>query len=354
LIIQEQQMTQINRRALLLGAAGTLFAPAVMRAADAPTPIRFTLDWKLQGMHAPFFMARKKGYFSEQGLDVTIDQGEGSAATTSRVMSGAYDSGFGDINAIIEQASKKPGEAPLMVYQYYNRPPFIICVRESSGIKTLKDFEGRTIGAPAGSAAARLIPVLAKHNGLDATKVNMSNLQPSLLEQLLVKGQVDGISSYDNNVYMNLLQQGQDPDKDFRWFHFGDYGLNLYANGVMVSRKLAKENPKAVTGLVRAINRATRETAADLDSGIAVLMRIEPLLNERIERQRADYCFRKSYMTAETDLLGFGEVDDKRLTESIQIVAEAFGLANLPPASEIFDHGFLPPKSERTFKYTST
>lgn len=346
-------MLKIDRRQVLMGGAALLAAPSVLKAQGALTQVRFTLDWKLQGPHAFYFLARERGYFRAEGLDVIIDQGEGSAATTSRVMSGAYDAGFGDINAMIEQAAKKPGEAPVMVYQYYNRPPFIIVVKKSSAINTLKDFEGRVIGAPAGSAAARLIPALAKLNGIDASKIKFSNMQLSLQEQMLIKDQIDGVSSYDNNVYINLLLQGQDPDKDFRWFHFGDYGLNLYANGVMVSQKMLKEKPDKVAGLVRAINRATRETAADLDTSIAYLTKVEPLLNGKMEKRRLDYCFKQSFMSPETDANGFGDVDDARLQKAIDIVADAFGLPRTPQASEVFNHSFLPPKAERTFKYTA-
>src|ERR1700735_395011 len=76
-------MKSITRRSMILGAA-TL--PLVTRyaAAAQPTKIRFTLDWKYQGVHAWFYVARDKGYFSDEGLDVVIDQGEGSAATISR------------------------------------------------------------------------------------------------------------------------------------------------------------------------------------------------------------------------------------------------------------------------------
>ena len=67
------------------------------------------MDWKLQGIHAWFYWAQEKGYFAAEKLDVTIDQGEGSAASVTRVMSGAYDAGFGDANAVIQNAATKPG-----------------------------------------------------------------------------------------------------------------------------------------------------------------------------------------------------------------------------------------------------
>ena len=108
---------KVMRRAILAIISTAVLALPTVAAAQRLVPIKFTLDWKIQGVHAPFYIAQERGYFKAEGLDVTIDQGVGSGATTNRVMTGAYDAGFGDINPIIEQAALRPGQAPVMVYQ---------------------------------------------------------------------------------------------------------------------------------------------------------------------------------------------------------------------------------------------
>ena len=134
---------------------------------------------------------KDKGYFAAEGLDVEIDQGTGSAATVSRIASGTYDAGFGDMNAIIQMAGTKPGEQPVMVYMIYNTPPFALITKAASPIKTLKDVEGKKMGTPAGGAAGILFSSLAKVNGIDASKVSMVNMAPNLQEQMLLNGDVD-------------------------------------------------------------------------------------------------------------------------------------------------------------------
>lgn len=335
----------------LFGAALAMLAGAAPAFAEM-TDIRFTLGWKTQGSDAPFLLALHKGYFEEEGLNVTIDQGEGSAATVTRIMGGAYDAGFGDINAIIQNAAARPGEAPVMVYQLWNRPPFAIVTPKTAGIESPADFEGKTLGGAQGTPTTRLFPVFAELNGIDLEKVAQENMAPNLQEPMMIRGDIDDAFVFTSTSWFNLIANRQDPANDYNWFNFEDYGMDLYSNGLMVSRAMLAENPEAVAGLVRAVNKATMEVAANQDSSVEAIMAFDNLVNPELERARLEFALTNLMNAPEVTEIGMGDLVDERLTRSIEIVAKGYGLDRLPEASEIFDRSFLPPMDTRTFEVT--
>ena len=336
-------MTRILFR--LFAAAALMLSTAVH--AQEPTTIKFVLDWKFQGIHAWYFLAQERGYFTQEKLDVRFDQGDGSANAVTKVMAGTYQAAFGDLNAIVQNAATRPANTPVMVYMIYNRAPFALIVKSGSPIRTLKDLQGRTLGSPAGGAALRMFPLMAASNGVDASKVKWTNMAPNLQEQMMLKDHVEGSAVFSVTSYMNLVAQGVDPDKDIRWFHYGDHGVDLYGNGVLVSRQFLNDKPQAVAGLVRAVNRGLRDTVADPDAAIAALMKREPLLNAALEKRRLLYTLRTVMLTPEVAASGMGDVSDARFARFFIQVKEAFDLPRVPTAAEVFDRRFLPPLAER-------
>lgn len=340
----------MSLRSLLTAAiAGVVFIAGAAHAQDK-TKVRFTLDWKYQGLHAFVFWAQDKGYFAAEGLDVAIDQGTGSAATVTRIVSGTYDAGFGDVNAIIQLAGTKPGEQPKMVYMIYNKAPFALITKASGPIKTIKDVVGKKLGTPAGGASGQLFPALAKANGIDPAAVPVVNMAPNLQEQMLINDQVDFSAIFTVTSYINLIGMKVDPDKDIRWMFYSDLGLDLYSNGIMVSQKMLKENPKAVTGLVKALNRALIDVAAKPDEAMVLMMKVEPLMNQELEKKRLIYAIKTHFVTPETDEIGIGAIKPERMAKAIGTLVETYNLPHKPTVADIFDSSFLPPKSERVLK----
>jgi NitT/TauT family transport system substrate-binding protein len=335
----------IAKLVALAAACGIALATALPAAAQ--TPIKMVLNWKYEGPQAWFFLAQDKGYFKAEGLDVTIDQGEGSAASIPKVAAGAYQAGFGDLNALIDLAAKRPDDAPVAVYMLYNTPPFTIVVKRDSPIKTPKDLEGKTIGGPANDGALKLFPAFAKITKLDPAKVNIVNMAPNLREQMLVRGQIDASFGYVTTVSFSAKAMGLDPARDLRFIRYGDYGMDLYSNAVFFSRSFVRENPKAVAGFVKALNRAVKEVIANPDAGVDYSIRREPLLKREVEKEKLIATLRNDMSHPEIARIGLGDVDDVRLKKAIDIVVDANHLPRTPAVGEVFDRRFLPPRADR-------
>ena len=327
--------------AVAIGVSLAMAVPAL-----AGTKLRMVLNWKYQGPQGWFFLADDRGYFKAAGLDVTIDQGNGSGAPIPLVANGTYDVGFGDLNALIEFAAKKPDAAPIAVYAIYNRPPFTIAVRADSPIKTPKDLEGKTLGGPAGDAALKLFPAFCRITKIDCSKVTITNMQPSLREQMLMRGQVDGVFGYVNTIRFSAKLIGVDAAKQIRFLNYGDYGMDLYSNGIIVSKKLVKDNPAAVRGLIAAINHGIEDTLKDPDAAVAAVAKREPLIKIAVERERLEATLADEMNHPEISKIGLGNVDPARLKRSIDILVEAVNLPRTPAVDEIFTPAFLPPADE--------
>jgi NitT/TauT family transport system substrate-binding protein len=314
-------------------------------AADAQTKLKFVLNWKYQGPQGVFFLADDRGYFKSEGLDLTIDQGSGSGAPIAQVANGTYDVGFGDINALIELAGRKPEDAPIAVYVMFNQPPFTVAVKAESPIRSPKDFEGRTLGGAASDGALKLFPALCKISKIDCTKVKITNMQPNLREQMLMQGQVDGVFGYVNTIRFSAKLIGVE-EKQLRFINYGDYGMDLYSNAIIVSKKLVNDKPEIVKGLVRAINKGVIDTLKEPDAAVASVAKREPLIKIPVERERLDATLREEMNHPEIARIGLGNVDMARLKRSIDILVDANELPRTPAVEEIFTPAMLPPLAD--------
>ena len=111
-------------------------------------------------------MPAAKGYFKDEKLDVTVDAGNGSGGTITRVASGAYDMGFADMAALMEFHANNPTapNKPVAVMMVYNNTPAAVLALKKSGIKTPADLTGKKLGAPVFDAGRKALPIFAKAN----------------------------------------------------------------------------------------------------------------------------------------------------------------------------------------------
>ena len=331
--------------ATLSGALAALTLTA--STAFAETDLKFTLDWKFEAPSAPFFIALDEGYFAEEGLNVTIDSGAGSRESIPRVATGAYDMGFGDVNALIKFIEENPEQKVTAVMMAYERPPFAVIGLRSQGItEDPASLEGKTLGAPPPDAAFGQWPAFVEAAGIDTSDITIENVGFPVREPMLAQGQVDAIFGFSFSSVINLKAQGVSED-DIVPIMMGENGLDLYGNVVMVNPGFAEENPDAVKGFLRALIKGYRDTIADPEGAMDHVLERNGVLSKEVEIDRINMAIEQSILTPAVQENGFGDVDMEKLAKTMEWLAISMDVQNPPAPEDVFDPSFLPPKEER-------
>jgi NitT/TauT family transport system substrate-binding protein len=315
-------------------------------SAQAQTvPIKLVLDWRFEGPAAPFLVAADKGYFTAEGLDVSIEPGTGSVEPIPRVATGAFDIGFGDINTMIKYRDQNAANGIKAVFMVYNKPPFAIVSRKSRSVTTPKDLEGKKLGAPTGDATFAQWPVFVQANGIDASKVTVENVAFPVREPMLAAGQVDAVTGFSFSSYVTLKDRGV-PVDDIVLMRMADYGVRLYGNTIMINAKFAAEKPEAVKGFLRAFLKGLKDTVHDPAHALESVLRRNDLAKRETELERLRMAIRDNIVTPEVKQHGYGAVDPERFQAAIDQIAQSYKFKNKPNAADLFDPSFLPPESE--------
>jgi NitT/TauT family transport system substrate-binding protein len=331
----------------LIHAACAAFLALAAGSASAQTPVRFTLDWRWEGPAAPFAVALDKGYFKEEGLDVTIEPAAGSREPISRVASGTYDMGFGDVNSLVRFRDENPEADIKAVMMVYNRPPFAIVGRKSRGItKELSSLEGKTFGAPAGDGAFAQWPIFKTVNNIDDSSMTFENVGFPVREPMLAQGDVDAVFGFAMSSFINLKSRGV-PAEDIVVLNMSDYGVDLYGNAIIVSQKFAAEKPEAVKGFLRAFMKGVQDTVKDPAAAVEAVLKRNDVARKEVELERLQMVLEQNMITPWVKENGFGGIDKERFAKSLDQIGLTFEYKKKPKVEDIFTDQNLPPADAR-------
>ncbi|MFZ2297057.1 MAG: ABC transporter substrate-binding protein [Aquabacterium sp.] len=314
-------------------------------AVHAQTPIKFQLDWRFEGPSALFLQPVAKGYFKQAGLDVTVDAGNGSGGTVTRVASGSYDLGLADIAALMEFHANNPDapNKPVAIMMVYNNTPAAVFALKKSGIQTPADLAGKKLGAPVFDAGRKAWPIFAKANKVNgATWVSMD---PPLRETMLVRGDVDAITGFSFTSLLNLEARGAKAG-DVVMFPYALHGVKLYGNAIIASPKILKENPAAVKAFLKAFAKGTKEVLANPDAAIEHVKARDGIINVELEKRRLKMAIDQVIASPDARAEGFGQVKLPRLALMASQVGDAFATKTRVNADAVWTSAYLPSAAE--------
>ncbi len=260
-----------GRTGALLAAAALLTMSLAAQAADK---IQLQLNWFHLADHSPIYLAMKKGYYQEEGLDLTVLRGSGSADSAKKIDLGQSDVGISDAPTVLTAISK--GANLKMVAVVYDKAGNNIFFRKSADIKTPKDLAGKKIAVPPADSHRVLWPAFAAMNGVDPQSVTLVNVKPEGKQAIVAGNDVDGAFDLYTSfaIWEKVLGKGE-----VGHLLWADFGLPIYGHTYFVNGETARKNPKLIERFLRATHKGWRDAKADPAASIDAMVEQVPGLD---------------------------------------------------------------------------
>jgi NitT/TauT family transport system substrate-binding protein len=310
--------------------------------------IRFILNTFVSGPQAWFFVADDQGYFAEEGLAVTFVPGDTLANAVPKVASGAFDLGYGDLNAVIALAAQAPDTAPRAVSILHNTSPYTIAVAADGPVRSPLDLKGAHLLSHADDAAWKMFDTFAAATGLDMGRVRVTadGRHHRELLPLVLSGEADGLFGFVNTLASAAIEADIDP-RAFRHFEWRTLVPDLCGAAIIAGPAFIDHHPGAVGGFVRAVNRGLADVVADPAAAIEAVRRRDPAIDVKANLARLTGTLALEMAHPDGAAWGIGAVDPARLARAIDLVARVKRLPRRPEDVEVFDPSFLPDLGQR-------
>lgn len=319
------------KRLLAAAAAATLLASPAL----AQEKFKFALNWFPVGDHAAYWVALEKGYFADRGLDVTLENSKGSGDSIAKVDTGAADAGLADSAVVI--ASRARGTTIKVVGMIFDKTPLNIFSSADNPVRTPKELEGKTIGAPPGDGQRQVWPAFAKANNIDTSKITWVNVEPAAKIAALAEKRVDTVADYTTGLPLYEKPMGEGNVVMMPW---ADFGFDMYSMSIMASERTMTERPEALRKFLEAAYMGWRDVMANPDEAMAIFKKRVPEIDEQLIAAN----MKLGLELMKTDRYrqnGIGWIDEAKMCASVDLVNTYMGLPKEVNCQDVFTTEFL-------------
>ena len=322
-----------------------IFVAAVLAAAAAPAAAQqnldFILNWVPGGDHAPYYYAKKLGWYAKEGIDVNLEPGKGSMLAVQKVGSGGNPIGLADMGNVL--IGKGKGADTVGVFNVYANSPQGLYWLKSSGIKGIKDFPGKKIGNPAADGARPMWPALAKANGVDPKSVIWVNVDANAKLSALKSKAIDVTTSFYNIHHIFQKELGD----DMGFVAWREVGLNPYGNSVVVNEDFLKKNRPLIGKFVKVTQRAFADCVKDPKPCVQALVEANGALT--FDNEMQNWRLVEVLMSDKTSReVALGIHDDARMKADYELVRDYIGIDKPFDVKTTYTNEFL----DRSVKMT--
>ena len=306
-------------------------APTAANTGSGSIKITLPVGYVPDIQFAPLYVAIEKGFYQDEGLDVSLDY---SMENDNTVLVGTGNLSFAIVSGeqvLLARAQQLP---VVYVMSWYHQYPVGIAAKTSAGIKTVADLRGKKIGLP-GLYGTSYIGAMALLDsaGLTSKDVTLDSIGYNQVAALMADKE-DAVVIYTTNEPLQLAKQGV----DYTLLKTSD-AVELVANGLITNEKTLQENPELVRKMVRATLKGIQYARENPDEAFQISEKyVQNLSTSDVQLQKQ--VLQNSIEMWKTSTPG---KTDKQAWENMQSILLKMGLLTKPlDITSAFSNDYLP------------
>lgn len=272
--------------------------------------VNIALKWKHQFQFAGYYAAVKKGYYKEEGLDVSLIEDTNNQPAIDLVLKGEAQYGVASSELVLARAVGKPVVVLAVIFQH---SPIVLLSRHDSNLKYLSDYIGKTIMAT--QYDMHEINLLFIKEGIDPKKINHIRHQYTL--DPLINHNVDGSVDYLSMQPNQLANRGVEP----RIIRPIDYGIDFYGDAFFTSEKEIRKYPQRVEQITRATLKGWEYAMANKEEIIDYILELQSVQKRGITKGDLLYEADKMEELIQPKLVEIGHMNPLRWEKIAQMYA---------------------------------
>lgn len=318
-------------------ALSLLLAALAGNVAAQGEPLKVRLDWTPWGSHAPIHLAMQKGWFKQAGLDVSVEDGNGSVTTVQLVGAGNFDVGHASLAPMMIARDK--GLPVRAIANFARKNDIGLLVPRGAGIRSPKDLAGKKIIFTAGSLEAPFLDTFLAKGGLKREQVELVSVEAAAKVPTYAAKRADGVFSTVPFV-LPAVEASRPSDAVL----FSDYGLQFPSFGLLSSEERIKARGAALRRFASIVCGAWEYIVnGHEDEAVQAIIAQRPQakLDAKVLRGQIDAL--KGFFGSEASKgMPIGMMADRDWAEGVRTMASVKLIKNAP-ASEFYTNELLDP-----------
>jgi len=298
-----------------------IWSALIVVPAKAADKVVLMLNWYVYGEHAPFYYGKAKGIYAAENIDLEIQEGRGSAATTQAVAAKTANFGYVDVPTMMRAAVK--GAPVIAAGVLLQTSPMSVMGLAEKNIRKPEDIKGKTVAITPADSMTQIWPLFLKKTGLKESDFTTVAGDAQTKLNAVINGRADLLLGYVMDQSMKIKDA---IGKDVYPIKFADYGINMVSSGIIANTDYVKANPDLVARFMTATTKAVEAAEKDPKAAAQSILDANPKGGKIDTLTQGFELTIPLYRTAETKAKRPFQVTDQNMTDSVNLMVEYGGL----------------------------